>query len=69
VSGTYVVQSRRPVEYDDDDRVLRWSDWRSDEIGENPPRSYEECGRDVESLPGLGREWAEAEYRIEWVDS
>lgn len=54
----YIVQSRRP------DGRGGWTDWRSDEIGDNRPRNREECERDCEALPALGREWAEAEYRI-----
>jgi hypothetical protein len=68
-AGLYVVWSRRPLEHDDGDRVIRWSGWRSDEIGNNEPRPREECEENVESLRGLGHEWAEADYRIERADS
>ena len=56
----YVVESRRPTEHG-------WTDWRSDEIGENAPRSREECERDVASLPTLGPDWATAQYRVREV--
>ena len=54
----YVVESRRPG-----------ADWRADEIGENEPRSREECEEAVLALPTLGDEWAEAEYRVVEVQS
>ncbi len=53
-----VVESRRP------DGRGGWTDWRSDEVGENRPRSLPECERDCDTLPTLGTDWAVAEYRV-----
>jgi hypothetical protein len=47
-------------------------DWQSDGLGDNAPRAYEECERDVRLLEcscsstGLPR-WADTEYRIRRV--
>lgn len=33
--------------------------WASDTVGENAPRSMDECREDVAALRALGGEWAE----------
>lgn len=52
----YVVECRRGA-----------GEWRTDEIGDNRPRSREECEEDCLMLPTLGWEWAECEYRVREV--
>lgn len=57
----YVVESRRPTD-------RGWSDWRTDEIGVNRPRTRTESELDCAELPRLGPDWAEAEYRVRQVE-
>jgi hypothetical protein len=68
VAGRFVVETRAPRLDSLGERLL-WEPWTSAEIGDNPPRSEEECERGIASLKAHGGEWLECEYRILEVDS
>lgn len=46
------------------EQVGNGGQWTPYGIGDNAPRSEEQCERDIESLRALGNEWAAAEYRV-----
>jgi hypothetical protein len=68
---SFVVESRprKRTSSSDLQSFMGAADWRSDCLGENPPRSREECESDIQSLEALGGEWTEHEYRVTEVRS